>query len=311
MKCNFRFFVATGLWLIVVLTTFATTSNAAIIRDDFNDINGASASLKGQGGGSGWSGNWGDANATNAFIVQTYGAEVTAPPSTHFGIPQLQSGDPGFTGTNSVYSNTATQRGITRQLAAPMTGEIWFSYLIQESAGSGIGGMYFPSAHSFLPNNKPRAQVTGSGALQVSIDGTNVVSTGSAINLNANNLIVGRILVGPGGAGSTLEAWANPDVALGPAGLASAPHVITVGQMADGEFAPAGFGAINYAGALGWNQANTTYMDQISLSDGPQGFQDVTGSSVPEPCGAIMSFLGLIGVTFFARRGRLPTRSDD
>src|SRR3954451_12374080 len=115
--------------------------------------------LKAQGGGTGWTGNWGDANATGAIIVQTYGAEVTAPASTNFNVSPLMAGDPGFTGTNSIYSSTATERGISRQLAAPMTGDVWFSYAIQERSGLGIGGLYFPSQHSFLPNNKTRVQV--------------------------------------------------------------------------------------------------------------------------------------------------------
>jgi hypothetical protein len=256
------------------------TASAAVVSTDLNA----------GGTESGFSGGWVGSN--NAFIS-------TATDLTYANYSITQTGTPG----SVLAVNTANNdRMDSRNLAASMSGDIWFSALVNVTAGSNFGGLSFAKdlytggANRYSHALSELRVVLTPTSLIVDMDGgTGPAATGGETGTfvaGTTHLILGSMNVGAGN--DTLSVWIDPDVNAsgGPSGLGTANFSSTTVDFMD---------EINKIGApMSWNGTTSPHVDAIRMSNDADAFFDVTGVAVPEP--STTALLGLGGLALILRR---------
>ena len=190
-----------------------------------------------------------------------------------------QTGTPG-----NVYSGntTSTDRMDSRNLAAAMSGEIWFSFLVNVPAAGNWAGLSFDSdlttggaekySHAL---SELRVLLTPSALV---VDMTTGVPTATGTETGtfaagSTHLILGKMNIVTGN--DTLEIWVDPNVyaAGGPDGLPTANFTSTTVDFMD---SVARIGVPN-SDSTGNSPGDLVHIDAIWLSDTATAFVDVTG----------------------------------
>ena len=261
---------------VVAMATLAFTGAAASAAMVATDLNAG-------GTDTGFDGGWVGSN--NVFIVD-------ANDLTYANYAITQTGT-----TQKVYAcNTShADRMDSRNLAAAMSGEMWFSVLVNVPTGANFAGLAFDSdlttggaerySHAL---SELRVLLTPS-QLIVDLDGGALPSGTGSYAADTTHLILGNMNVGAGN--DTLSVWVDPDLTAvsGPGGLPTADFTETTVDFTDS--------IVRIGVPLSWGGTSPN-VDAIRLSDTQTAFEDVTG--VPEP--ATLGLLGLGGLAMLKRR---------
>lgn len=230
---------------------------AAAGHADFNDLVGGV--LAGQAGGDGLSATWG-----NSTALEVVAGDLTAPAAT--GLPGTQSGMP-----QSVQSQSGAAVQSTRALATPLTGTVWFSFLLQQPNAAARGGLTFNS-NAASAAVVPRVVAVG-GSIFIDY-GTDAQDRwiSNVLTLGQTALVVGRIELDVADGVDRLSVWVDPDVAE----LGAADAVLE----GNDAFGPAvtriGVTSYQVNGAVGG------IVDRVAIADGPFAYAEVTGAAPAE-----------------------------
>ena len=268
----------------VAMATLAFTgasASAAMVAADLNT----------GGTETGFSGGW--QGSSNVFIVD-------ANDLTYANYAITQTGT-----TQRVYAcNTAhPDRMDSRDLAAAMSGEMWFSALVNVPTGANFAGLAFDSdpwnssgSAKYSHQLSELRVVLTTSQLVVDMDGgmppTATGTETGTFAADTTHLILGSMNVGAGN--DTLSVWVDPDVnaAGGPGGLPTANFTSTTVDFMDS--------IVRIGVPLSWDGTTSPNVDAIWLSDTATAFEDVTG--VPEP--ATLALLAAGGLMALRRRRR-------
>jgi hypothetical protein len=248
--------------------------HAGTVIADFNDL--APGDLNGKTGGTGFAASaWinNSAGTAETFIDVVTG-NLTAPAATNYSLPQSGA-------AQSAQNTNGTTSLQTRALATPLTGDtVWFSFLLnQPTASPGVttgsrGGICLNQATTFHDPNNPRIMGLGS-QLTAWLTGNNDVVVNSAFTAGTTAVVLGRILVSDTG-NETLSLWVNPNVnALGtPTATHSGANWV----------GPTGITSVS---VQSYGGSNGGIVDAFRISDDPDAYAQVTGSTIPDPVLAV------------------------
>lgn len=249
----------TVLFSLLILLSSHSASLADLIEADLNS-GGADSGFSG-----GWVGSSGVSITTNADL--TY---------ANYTITQ--------SGTAGLYDNfhDSPDRMDSRDLATPMSGEIWFSFLVNVPAGGGFAGLSFHSdleaASTDYSHNLADLRVVMSPTeLWVDWNGA-AVNAGWTADANigtftagSTHLVLGKMNVVAGT--DTLEVWIDPNL----------NSVSSVADLPSSDYSQSSIDftdSIVRIGVPGDDNASVTVaVDAIRLSDTATAFDDVTGVS--------------------------------
>lgn len=172
-----------------------------------------------------------------------------------------------------VYSaNAWSDRQDQRDLATTMTGEIWFTALVNVPAGSEYAGLTFSNSDraSYDPLLTEVRILMTPDQLQVAF-GKGVASPGmGSFSAGSTHLLLGRMKVGVGD--DALSVWVDPDLSssTGPASLPSPNFTSTTVDFTD---------TVTHLGVAGRaGSGPDVFIDAIRLSNTETAFADVTGA---------------------------------
>ncbi len=233
-------------------------ANATIVQTDFNGQ--YIGTLDGQTAvGTGLTGIW----DSNSGVPDVYAGDLAAPAGTNFNLVQSVGNGPQVVR----FDNAERQNGV--DFATPLSGTVWGTFLVNTNNG-GTAGIGFNSVITFA---------SLSGRPKILANGTDL--TYSAADLEHEDVVISNVLpadtdslilfkmVHDGVTGFTIDIWANPDVAA----ALPAPD-ISSGSTAFSNIWP--FNRIGVGGSR-YSTGLDSYVDFITLSDGPDAYQDVTG----------------------------------
>ncbi|MGD1979365.1 MAG: hypothetical protein PVJ98_08235 [Akkermansiaceae bacterium] len=249
---------------LLCLCLLSSPLDAGTVIADFNDNTtgplGAFIVGDGQEGGSGWL--TGDVWANTGTIAVIPG-DLTAPPATGYAVIQ----DPT---SQSVQGTSTAPRHTTRAVEEPMTGTVWFSFLLNQPTVQSRGGISF-NQNGTSPGN-PRIVATGT-EIRLGLGPTLQPGGGGAdlLAIGETALILGRLTIDNTGLAETLDIWVNPDVSVGSSSLPAPgnslseettslnPGILRVGIQS---YSADGLGGI---------------VDSLRVSDASNAFEVVTG----------------------------------
>ncbi len=271
---------------MVLMLGLAGTSSAALVISDLND-----GSID-----QGFSNAWGN-GSNNVFVI-------AAPDLTYANYGITQTGT-----TQRIYSaNASPDRQDVRTLSAPLSGETWFSVLVNVPTGSEYAGLTFNnSGNSYDPITTAARILLTPSELQVGLNGGGAATGTGTFAADTTHLLLGQMDI-VGGI-DTLNVWVDPDLTAltGLGDLGTANFTSTTVDFANS------ITDIGVAGRKG-NSGSDVSIDAFRLSDNVgTAFFDVTGvefvdaggPEVPEPASiAIWSILGLCLAGYGYRRRR-------
>ncbi len=283
--------LAPTLTLLMLASAPAFSFTASV---DFNNV--SAATLKGQGSGIGFEpgSDW----SSGSSAIKVADDDLAAPAYTNYGLSQ--STGSGLV-PRHVYAQVSTtqpfddasSRQNGRNLESTISsGTVWISFLAAAPTGTdtswaGVG--LDPSASFSGFSNSPLIGVDSTGSLFYSSDGFNLdpgtFISGVASSDGSANLVLASFDLDAG----TLSVWVNPDVDnRGVADLTSSEL---------GTIASTGISRIGVGGV------NSGEIDAVYLSNDVDAYQQVTGSSIPEPA-TWAAMAGVLALAIAAMRRR-------
>lgn len=252
-------FILTGL--------LVQQSIAGTIVADFNDNTtgplGVFDQGQGQGGGLGF---LTDDVWANTGTISVIAGDLTAPAETEYAITQEEV-------PQSVQGTFSGGRQTTRAAETPLTGTVWFSYLLNQPTLDSRGGITF-NQNASIPGN-PRIVATGT-ELRLGL-GPTLQDAGAGANLltlGETALILGRITIDSAGAPEVLDIWINPDVSGDVASLPAPDNTLSEEAASlDPGITRVGIQSYSADGQGG-------IIDSLRLSDAANGFEVVTRDTV-------------------------------
>jgi len=272
----------------LTLLAITTSAPAALVIADFNDNTAGQLSHatpgSGQAGGTGFdpaaNNTWG-----NTGTIDAISGDLSAPVSTNYNLTQ------GAGGALSAQGDFTAGRQATRALDFTLSGDVWFSFLLNQPTTNSRGGITF-NQNGFSPA-EPRIVATGAD-LRISL--ATIQPPGGGANgvftFGRTALVLGRLSIDLAG-DEVLDVWVDPNVSGGIGGL-GAPSTSLTQQSTSLDAGITRLGIQSYSSD---NQGGI--VDAIRLSDDPsadQAFADVTGVLVPEPSAALLLLLGAFSV---------------
>ncbi|WP_442485002.1 FAD-dependent oxidoreductase [Aeoliella sp. SH292] len=235
---------------------------ASTVTMDFNGATSLPAGLRFRTDGTGWSGAW-DGTGTEQIVAGNLQYSQGG-----YSITQQGSGLPG-----RVQGNYNESRQNTRAIAEPMTGEVWFSFLVQNPHASAVIGVSLNPATNGDPEDGPIEDLialTGN-TLSYQRDGQVVASASASLAVGGTHLVVGRLSLS--NATDSLRLWVNPDSMslLGTPDISIEDPTLAVGLSSIGllSYNPAG-AAFSAAGG---------YLDALRISNERHAMFEVTGAT--------------------------------
>lgn len=242
-------------------------ASAGAVIADFNDNTtgplGAFNPGEGQGGGLGF---LTDDVWANTGTIEVIAGDLTAPAATNYAVTQ--------SGTQQSTQGTFTGgRHTTRAVESPLSGTVWFSFLLNQPTIDSRGGITF-NQNASAPGN-PRIVATGT-ELRLGLGPTLQAAGAGAdlLTLGESALILGRLTIDSTGLAETLDVWVNPDVS-GDASTLPAPDTTL------SEETPSLDSGITRVGIQSYS-ADTQggIVDSLRLSDNANAFEVVTRDTV-------------------------------
>ena len=193
---------ATMIIPIFVLFSQVCMSDPHYVRIDFNTLE--PSQLEGLSGGTGFadSSTW-DSGST-VIWVRSGDLVPPAPASgeyvpSQFGTPRLMQG---------TFDKPRQQ---SRDIAVPMEGIVWFSFLVRQHAAHGAGGIGFNQSISW--HVRPNILAVGRDLKIQYPDNASDITVPNVFVFGETALVVGKIAInaGPGGQ-DHISVWVNPDV---------------------------------------------------------------------------------------------------
>jgi len=232
-------------------------AQAGLVQADFNDLN--LGVLQTQAGGVGMTGTWGN---TGTIDVVSGDLSSTLYTLTQSGTPQSVQGD---------YSQP---RQSTRAVATPMSGDVWFSYLVNQPAAAARGGISI-NQNNYTYGN-PRLGAADTDLFLELPDGMHWID-GQFTHGNTA-LVVGQMQIGAGN--DTIQVWVNPDLVAQPDITAYEPAYYNAGTNFASSVTRIGVASYRYGGPAGSTGGT---VDNVIFSDTSTAYQDVTGSAASLP----------------------------
>ncbi len=240
---------------MVALGTASTLAVPAFV--DFNDF--ALGSPNGQFGGTGF-------EAASPWIGSAVVSVIPGDLSSDK-YELSQSGD-----GRSIQGNFSAVRHTTRALATPLSGEVWFSFLLNLPDATSRGGIVFNPTASNGTTNPYSVFLLGPQTLRATVGQSSGNNKDAAVNatLGQTVLIVGQLDTNA----QTLKAWFDPDLVANPDILSHTPQ-LSVELSVPIE-------SITSVGPMSWNTASTTatpvvggIVDHVRVSNSYNAFLDI------------------------------------
>ncbi len=249
--------------LCACLVSCAGVASAALVVADFNDL--ALGNLNGQAGGTGFTGNWDAGTGT----ISVTGGDLT---SALYNVPQ--------TGTpQSIHGTYSGGRQQNLALAAPMAGEIWFSFLANNAESGDRSGVTLDNT-GWQTNQKGQILLLGDDLrfnVATGVGAADFVQTNDVLTIGQTALVVGKLTVQAGN--DSLELWVDPDLASDSDIANHTPALSTSAFDVGADLAR--IGALSYYYSAGAPTGGV--VDNVRFSDTATAFEDVTGFAGPPP----------------------------
>ncbi|MCF7847755.1 MAG: PEP-CTERM sorting domain-containing protein [Kiritimatiellales bacterium] len=281
------------IWVMMVAFGLCGVASAALVVADFNDL--STGDLNGQGGGSGFSGNY-----TGATNTQVIAGNLT---SSLYDVSQSGT-------AQSIKSTTfvgAAGGQIQRDLDSAMGGTIWISMLGENEIVQGRGGFSLNPTTGNTTANAFNVLFFNSNASTADVRlraGSTTLASDNALSwsMGSTGLFLLRIQVSVGG-NETLDFWLNPNVSAYSSEtdfLANVTPTLT-------HNATDLFDSVSSVGVFSYTSGATVSdgatLDNFRMSnDSVDAFKDVTG--IPEPATIGMLGLGVLLALALRRRMR-------
>lgn len=267
----------------------AAVTHAAIVVADFNDfevgnLNTSGTPAAGNNTGSGFSNpNW----ISGSTVVRIISSDLVAPRSTNYAVVQPATGGKKPRRALMNWPGNDGCRQQHRDLATPLSGLVWGSFLVNNSHAEQMAGLSFnigkTGAAVATPNPVNGRWLVAKGtSLVIHKHGGATETVNNVFTLKQTALV----LFSYDTAAKRLDVWVNPTLPARVEDLAPATPAYSSGATpcdlfgADNQLN--GLGLIFYAGAA------TNYLsgiiDSVRLSSNQSGYYDVTG--LPPPSGA-------------------------
>ncbi|OAM90282.1 immunoglobulin domain-containing protein [Termitidicoccus mucosus] len=247
---------------------------------DFNDTAvgqlGSSSSTTNDNKGIGfsnakWDGGSNDTTPAFSSVVATGAEDLVAPAYTRHAI--VQSGPP-----RCVWGNHGTVpgviRGAWRTLTAPLSGEVWGSFLVQNGKSEHSTGLYFNHATggSGAPSNRSIAAV-GTALVIRNYSNVEVANIPNVFTLGETALVLFRLNT----ATQQLTVWVNPVLPDNVVALADLTPTCDISTSFTGAGTPVERVGVMITGGQTSLAASAGKLDALYLASGDTGYYAVTG----------------------------------
>ena len=253
-----KYFPSSLLTLIAIagMTIALTTLSAHAVPGfvDFNDFD--LGSPLGQFGGTGFAT---DSPWSGSGRIAVVPGDLT---STKYNLSQSGDG-------KSIQGDYNGVRHISRPLATPLSGEVWFSFLVNLPDATSRGGIVFNPTSSNGTGNTHSLFLLGPQILRATVGESTGDNRDAAVQAGIGEtvLIVGQVDTNT----QTLKAWFDPDLVANPDILSHTPQLST-------EFAVP-IESITRIGPMSWNTAGpevgAAFVDNIRISNSHNAFLDL------------------------------------
>ncbi|MEZ6191447.1 MAG: hypothetical protein R3C45_09175 [Phycisphaerales bacterium] len=248
------------------------------MQTDFNGLN--IGTLDGQTAvGTGMTGIW----DSNSGVPDVFAGDLVAPAGTNFGLVQSVGNGP----QKVRFDNAERQNGV--DFATPLSGTVWGTFLVNTNNG-GTAGIGINSVISFASlNGRPKILASGTDLMFFPADVENEDVVVTNVLPGAGDSLILFKMFHDGVTGFTIDIWANPDL------TAALPTPLISSASASFSniwpFNRIGVGGSRFATGL------DSYIDFVSLSDGPNAYEEVTGVPLVESLDGDLNGDGFVGIT--------------